>query len=80
MFMMCSLAMFDQIFFIQMQRLAPYRRAARAIETCRQQGRTGQRGRWKTIAVCAALQALPADATLAVKSEGKDRANGRAGR
>jgi hypothetical protein len=37
-------------------------------------------GCWQPIAVCAALQALFVDVTLAVKSEGKDRANGDAGR
>jgi len=34
----------------------------------------------KSIAVRAALQALLAGATLAVKFDGKDRANGHAGR
>jgi hypothetical protein len=38
------------------------------------------RGGWQPIAVWAALQALLAGATLAVKSGSKDRANGRAGR
>jgi hypothetical protein len=37
-------------------------------------------GGWQPIAVWAALQALLAGATLAVKSGGKDRANGHAGR
>jgi hypothetical protein len=38
------------------------------------------RGCWQPIAVWAALQALLAGATLAVKSDGKDRVNGHAGR
>jgi hypothetical protein len=38
------------------------------------------RGGWQPIAVWVALQALLADATLAVRSDGKDRANGQAGR
>jgi hypothetical protein len=38
------------------------------------------RGCWQPIAVWVALQALLAGATLAVKSDGKDRANGHAGR
>jgi hypothetical protein len=38
------------------------------------------RGCWQPIAVWAALQALLAGATLAVKSDGKDRANRHAGR
>ena len=39
-----------------------------------------RRRRWQPIAVRAALQALPAGATLPFKSGGKDRANGHAGR
>jgi hypothetical protein len=38
------------------------------------------RGGWQPVAVWAALQALLAGATLAVKAGGKDRANGHAGR
>jgi hypothetical protein len=39
-----------------------------------------RRGCWEPIAIWAALQALLAGATLAVKSDGKDRANGQAER
>jgi hypothetical protein len=38
------------------------------------------RGCWQPIAIWAALQALLAGATLAVKSDGEDRANGHARR
>jgi hypothetical protein len=40
----------------------------------------GCRGGWQPIAVWVALQALLADATLAVRSDGNDPANGQAGR
>jgi hypothetical protein len=40
----------------------------------------GQANCWQPIVVWAALQALLAGATLAVKSDGRDRANGHAGR
>jgi hypothetical protein len=41
---------------------------------------TGDRSRATDIALWAALRVLLADATLAAKSDGKDRASGRTGR